>query len=64
LDDIWWVRASLDSKPRSPYAWIRYSEGGDANGALGYRINDFISVEVHYDSRSNDPWNVRALVNM
>jgi hypothetical protein len=64
MDDAWWARASLDSKPRSPYAWIRYSGDGDMNGALGYRITDFISIEMHYDSRSTDPWNVRALVNM
>ena len=64
FEDRWWVRASLDSKPRSPYAWIRYSESGETNGSIGYRINDFISVEVHYDSRSDAPWNVRALVNL
>jgi hypothetical protein len=64
LDNVWWARATFDSKPRSPYAWIRYSQDGDANGALGYRLTDFISIEVHYDSRSGDPWNVRALVNM
>ncbi|MDR1514951.1 MAG: hypothetical protein LBS45_04585 [Synergistaceae bacterium] len=62
--DVWWARASLDSRLRRPYGWIRYSEEGDANAAVGYRINDFISVEVHYDSRSDSPWNVRALVNL
>jgi hypothetical protein len=60
----WWARASLDSRQRRPYGWIRYNEDGDANGAVGYRINDFISVELHYDSRNEDPWNVRALVNL
>jgi hypothetical protein len=64
LDDVWWVRASLDSRSHRPYAWIRFSEDGDANGAVGYRITDFISIEAHYDSRSGDPWNLRALVNM
>jgi hypothetical protein len=63
-DSVWWVRASLDSRQRSPYGWIRYSEDGDANGAVGYRINDFISLELHYDSRNEDTWNVRALVNL
>ncbi|MDR1019263.1 MAG: hypothetical protein LBL73_00765 [Synergistaceae bacterium] len=62
--DTWWVRASFDSRQRSPYGWVRYSDGGDANAAVGYRINDFISVEVHYDSRDSAPWNVRALVNL
>ncbi len=63
-DDLWWVRASLEAKPKKPYAWIRLSEEGDANGALGLRINDFFSIEVHYDSRDGDPWNIRALVNL
>jgi hypothetical protein len=62
--DTWWARASFDSRQRSPYGWVRYSEGGDANAAVGYRINDFISVEVHYDSRDDSPWNVRALINL
>ncbi|MDR1943883.1 MAG: hypothetical protein LBQ19_03580 [Synergistaceae bacterium] len=64
LDDSWWARASVDSRSHRPYAWIRFSEDGDANGAVGYRITDFISIEAHYDSRSDDPWNLRALVNM
>ena len=62
--DTWWARASFDSRQRSPYGWVRYSEDGDANAAVGYRINDFISVEVHYDSRDDSPWNVRALINL
>lgn len=63
-DDLWWVRASLEAKPKKPYAWIRLSEEGDTNGAVGLRINDFFSIEVHYDSRDGDPWNIRALVNL
>jgi hypothetical protein len=63
-DNTWWARASFDPKQRRPYAWMRYSDAGDADGAVGYRFNDFISIEVHYDSRSEDPWNVRALVNL
>jgi hypothetical protein len=62
--DTLWVRASFDSRQRSPYGWVRYSGDGDANAAVGYRINDFISVELHYDSRDSAPWNVRALVNL
>jgi hypothetical protein len=64
FDKAWWMRASIDSKQRRPYAWIRCSEYGDTDGAVGYRMNDFISIEVHYDSRNSDPWNVRALVNL
>ncbi len=63
-EDTWWLRASIEPRIRRPYAWIRQSVDGETNGALGYRINDFLSIEAHYDSRSDDPWNVRALVNL
>lgn len=63
-DDIWWLRASYDGRKGSPYAWLRYSLKGDTNGALGYRINEYLSIEVHYNSMDEDPWNVRALVNL
>jgi hypothetical protein len=62
-DDIWWLRASVESRPRSPYMWLRYSQDGDTNGAIGYRLNDYLSLELNYDSRDSDSWNVRALVN-
>ena len=63
--DIWWARAMIEPRlNRRPYAWVRYSEDGDTNAALGLRITDYLSIEVHYDSRDDDPWNVRALVNL
>lgn len=62
--DVWWIRASTDPRPRRPYAWFRYALDGDTNAAVGYRVNEYISLEVHYDSRDGDPWNVRALVNL
>jgi hypothetical protein len=63
-DDLWWVRLAFDSRIHRPYAWLRFSEDSDTNGAVGLRINDFLSIELHYDSRDGDPWNVRALVNL
>lgn len=63
-DDIWWFRAAVEAKPKNPYAWIRLSEDGDTNGALGLRINDIFSIELHYDSRDDDSLNIRALVNL
>ena len=62
-ESLWWARLSLDARPGKPYAWIRYSEENDINGAVGYRINEYISLEVHYDSRDDEEWNIRALVN-
>lgn len=63
-DDLWWLRASFVSRVKPPYGWLRLSEEGDTNAAFGLRINDFFSIELHYDSRDSDPWNIRALVNL
>lgn len=63
-DHLWWLRAAFDARPKEPYAWIRLSEEGDTNGALGLRINDIFSIEIHYDSRDDDSLNIRALVNL
>ncbi|MDL2264027.1 hypothetical protein LJC31_05185 [Synergistaceae bacterium OttesenSCG-928-I11] len=63
--NLWWARAMIEPRlKRRPYAWARFSEDGDTNAALGLRITDYLSIEVHYDSRDEDPWNVRALVNL
>jgi hypothetical protein len=64
MDDIWWGRLDFDSWARRPYAWLRYSEEHDVGAALGYHINDYISIELNYDSRYEDEVNVRALLNL
>ena len=63
-DDLWWGMVDLESWARRPYAWLRYSEEDDFNAALGYHFNDYISIELHYDSRYEDKLNVRALLNL
>jgi hypothetical protein len=63
-DDLWWGRVEFESWARRPYAWLRYSENDDLNAALGYHFNDYISIELHYDSRYEDKLNVRALLNL
>lgn len=64
-DDLWWLRARYDQGRRfRPYAWLRASEGGDLNAAVGLRLTDHLSIEILYDSRFGDQWNARALVNM
>ena len=62
-DNLWWARMSIEPRPRKPYVWMRYSEENDINVGAGYRINDYIAIEAHYDSRDDEPWNIRALVN-
>jgi hypothetical protein len=64
VENIWWGRIGLDSRIGRPYAWLRLSERDDVNSAVGFRLNDYLSIELHYDSRYDDPWNVRALINL
>ncbi|GHV53164.1 hypothetical protein FACS1894216_10640 [Synergistales bacterium] len=63
-DETWWLRVSVDARIHKPYAWMRFGEYGELNGAVGYRINSFMSIEAHYDSRNDDNWSIRAIVNM
>jgi hypothetical protein len=62
--DIWWARVSLESWAKRPYAWLRMSEEEDINAAIGYHFSDYLSIELNYDSRFDDYWNVRALMNL
>lgn len=64
-EDLWWARAILSSnRAGRPYMWGRYSEAGDTNAAVGLRVTDYLSLEIVYDSRYDDNWNVRALINL
>jgi hypothetical protein len=64
-EELWWARAMISARSRyRPYAWMRFSEESDTNAALGLRVTDYLSIELHYDSRDGEPWNVRALVNL
>jgi hypothetical protein len=59
----WW-RAWFDGPVRSPYAWIRGSDEGDLNFGLGYRINENLSIELHYDDRDKNSSSVRLVGNL
>lgn len=63
-DDMWWGRASIDPRLRKPYAWLRIREDGELNTALGWKATEFISFEIHYDSRDGDSWSFRILGNL
>ncbi|MDR1651977.1 MAG: TonB-dependent receptor [Synergistaceae bacterium] len=62
--DVWWGRIAMEPWSRRPYVWLRFSEDEDVNAALGYRFNDYLSLEFHYDTRFDDEWNLRALLNL
>lgn len=61
----WWGKISyIPASMRVPYVWARISEHGEKNAAVGFRVTDFLSIELHYDSRYDDEINLRAIVNM
>jgi hypothetical protein len=55
---IWWSAERI----RRPYAWWRWSPGYGHNAALGYRVNEYISVEVHYDNRYRDKLGLKGIL--
>ena len=58
-----WYRASWDpNRLRQPYAWWRYNSEFGHNAALGYRVNENISIEIHYDSRYDDKLGLRGIL--
>ena len=63
-DDMFWGRLSIDPRLRKPYAWIRIREDGETNTAVGWKATEYISFELHYDSRDPDAWSMRMIGNM
>ncbi|MDR3264893.1 MAG: hypothetical protein LBT15_02675 [Synergistaceae bacterium] len=55
---VWWSAERI----RRPYAWWRWSPGYGHNAALGYRVNEYISVEIHYDDRYGDKLGLRGIL--
>jgi len=54
----WWTPARV----RRPYAWWRYSPTFGHNFALGYRINEHLSIEFHYDERYENKIGLRGIL--
>ncbi|MDY3869037.1 MAG: hypothetical protein SOZ52_06675, partial [Pyramidobacter sp.] len=63
-DSTLWYRLWIHGPGIGPYTWLRYSEDDDIEAALGYRMNRFISMELHYDSRQDDRISLRAVSDM
>ncbi|WP_024821753.1 hypothetical protein [Aminobacterium mobile] len=62
-EEIWW-RFWLTGKVKQPYFWVRFSENSEKNMGVGYRLNEFLSIELHYDERDDDQWSIRAVGNL
>jgi hypothetical protein len=63
-DEMWWAKLSIDPRLRKPYAWFRIREDGEINAAAGWKATEYISFELHYDSRDSGAWSLRMLGNM
>ncbi len=59
-----WGRLSLGGRVGRPYLWWRFSEESDHNLGLGYRLNEYISLELHYDDDDEDSLSFRAIGNL
>jgi hypothetical protein len=63
-DEATWWRVWFDGPVRAPYAWIRGSEEGNVNLGIGYRLNENLSIELHYDDRDENSSSVRLVGNL
>ena len=63
-DDMWWGRLNISPRLHKPYAWLRVREDGEINTAIGWKATQYISFELHFDSRDNDRWSLRMLGNL
>jgi len=63
-DEMWWARVGVTPRLHKPYAWLRLREDSEVNAAVGWKATEFISFEVHYDSRDEDSWSLRILGNL
>ncbi len=63
-DDMWWVRIDIEPRMHKPYAWFRWREDGEYNAAIGYKATEYISFELHYDSRDENSLGLRMLGNL
>ncbi|MBR1671758.1 MAG: hypothetical protein IJ702_02410 [Fretibacterium sp.] len=61
-EDEWFYRLQWGgSRVRRPYLWWRWSPDAGHEGAVGYRVDQHISIEVYYDGTGSDKVGVRGL---
>jgi hypothetical protein len=59
-----WLKARTRQDVGRPYLWWRFSNDDEHNIGLGVRINEHISIELHYDGRDPDSLSLRAIGNL
>ena len=63
-DSMWWGRINIEPRMHKPYAWFRWREDGEYNAAIGYKATEYISFELHYDTRDEDSLGLRMIGNL
>jgi hypothetical protein len=63
-DNQWWAKLSTDTYPHKPYIWLRVSDDGKLNTGMGWKLNGFLALELHYDARDDDMWSLRMVGNL
>ncbi len=63
-DSMWWGRINIEPRMHKPYAWFRLREDGEYNAAIGYKATEYISIELHYDTRDEDSLGLRMIGNL
>lgn len=60
---FWWKLRTRQDIGR-PYVWWRMNAESEHNIGLGVRINEHISIELHYDERDADSMSLRLIGNL
>lgn len=63
-DSMWWGRINIEPRMHKPYVWFRWREDGEYNAAIGYKATEYISLELHYDTRDEDSLGLRLIGNL
>jgi len=62
-DKFWW-KVSYQGGYNKPYFVWRYSEDSDHDWGIGWKINQFFSLELHYDERDGDSFSLKIIDNL
>ncbi|GHS95934.1 hypothetical protein AGMMS50276_13390 [Synergistales bacterium] len=58
-----WYRAWIDTnRMKRPYLWWRWNHDQGHGASIGYRLNEHISVEIHYDARYKNKIGLRGIL--
>ena len=61
---VFWWKARTRQDIGHPYLWWRMNTDNEHNIGLGVRINEHISIELHYDERDADSMSLRLIGNL